>query len=101
MGNVAQSKTTRGEGLVPRWGRGEAWQSPPRQLAVPGHNSSFSYLSVPAPARMGDCYETMSRTPTRDRPLLQGRSRHPFVYPAPHFVIPAKAGIQRGGERGM
>ena len=29
-----RSKTTRGEGLVPRWGRGGAWQNPPRELAV-------------------------------------------------------------------
>ena len=29
----------------------------------------FSYLGVPAPAGMRDCYESMSRTPIRDRPL--------------------------------
>ena len=95
--NVVRSKTSRGEGLVPRWGGGGAWQNPPRQLAVPSHNSSFSYLGVPAPAGMSDCCESTSRTPIRDRPLRQtliGRSRHPFVYPAPHFVTPAKAGVQ-------
>ena len=50
--NVARSQTSRGEGLVPRWGRGGAWQNPPRQFAVPNHNSGFSYLGVPAPAGM-------------------------------------------------
>ena len=34
-------------GLVPRWGRGGAWQNPPRQLSVPSHNSSISNLGVP------------------------------------------------------
>ena len=48
--NVARSKTSRGEGLVPRWGRGGASQNPPRQFAVPGHNSVFLFLGVPAPA---------------------------------------------------
>ena len=51
---------------------------------------------------MSDCYESMSRTPIRDRPLQQPlirHSRHPFVNPAPRLVIPAKAGIQRGGGR--
>ena len=49
-------------------------------------------------------YESMSWTPIRDRPLRQPlirHSRHPFANPASHFVIPAKAGIQRGGERGL
>ena len=44
-------------GLVPRWGWGGAWQNPPRQSAVPSHNSGFSYLGVPAAADMSDCYE--------------------------------------------
>ncbi len=35
MGNVARSKTTRGEGLVPRWGRAWAWQDPPGQFDGP------------------------------------------------------------------
>ena len=38
-GNVARSKTSRGEGLVPRWGWGGALQNPPCRLAVPNHNS--------------------------------------------------------------
>ena len=73
-------------GLVPRWGRGGAWQNPPCQFAVPNHDSGFSYLGVPAPAGMSDCYESMSRTPIRDRLLRQPlirHSRHPFVNPAP------------------
>ena len=103
-GNVVRSKTSRGEGLVPRWGRGGAWLNPPRQLAVPNHNFGFSYLGVPAPAGMSDCCESMSWTPIRDRPLqhpLIGHSRLPFVTPAPQFVIPAKVGIQKrwGGVR--
>ena len=64
--NVARSKTSRGEGLVPRWGRGAAWQNPPSQFAVPTHNSGFSYLGVPATAGMSDWYESMSRAPIRD-----------------------------------
>ena len=80
-----RSKTSRGEGLVPRWGGGGAWQNPPCQFAVPSHNSSFSYLGVPAPAGIGDYYESMSRTPIRDalKPLSSAplnpnipRSRH-------------------------
>ena len=61
-----ESKTSRGEGLVPRWGRGGEWQNPPCQFAVPTHNSGFSYLGVPAPAGMSDWYESMSQTPIRD-----------------------------------
>ena len=75
-GNVVRSKTTRGEGLVPRWGRGGAWQNARCQFAVPSHNASFSYLGVPAPAGVSDCYESMSRTPIRDRPLRQPLIRH-------------------------
>ena len=52
-----RSKTSRGVGLVPRWGGGGAWQNPRCQFAVPSHNSSFSYLGVPAPAGMSDWYE--------------------------------------------
>ena len=70
-GIVARSKTSRGEGLVPRWRRGGAQQNPPCQFAAPNHYSRFSYLGVPAPAGMSDCYESMSRTPIRDRPLQQ------------------------------
>ena len=89
--NVVRSKTSRGEGLVPRWGRGRAWQNPPCQFAVPSHNSSFSYLGVPAPAGMSDWYEN-APTPLR---LCLG------IPQISRIVIPAKAGIQRGGERGM
>ena len=62
-------------GLVPRWGGGGAWQNPPCQLAVPNNNSGFSYLGVPAPAGMSDCYESMSRTPIRDAPFNKPRCR--------------------------
>ena len=62
--------------------------------------TQFSYLRVPAPAGMSDCYESMSRTPIRDRrfqqPLID-HSRHPLVTPAPQFVILANAGIQGRG----
>ena len=44
-------------GLVPRWGGGGAWQNPRCQFAVPSHNSSSSYLGVPTPTGMSDCYE--------------------------------------------
>ena len=89
-------------GLVPRWGRGGAWQSPPCQFAVPSHNSGFSYLGVPAPAGTSDCYESMSRTTIRDRLLRQPlirHSRHPFVNPAPHSsfrLSPESSGAGRG-----
>ena len=86
-------------GLVPRWGRRGAWQNPPCQFAVPNHNFGFSHLGVPAPTGMSDCYESMSWTRIRDRPLRQPlirHSRHPFVNPGPPIVIPAKAGIQKG-----
>ena len=79
-------------GLVPRWGRVGEWQKLPRQLALPNHNSGFSYLGVPAPAGMSNCDESMSRTPIRDRLLQQpliGHSLHPFVIPAPQIAIPA------------
>ena len=94
-GNVAR-------GLVPRWGRGGAWRNPPCQFAVPNHNSGFSYLGVPAPAGISDCYESMSRTPIRDRPLRQPlirHSRHPLVNPAPNSSFrrrPESRGAGRG-----
>ena len=58
-------------GACPPLGRRGAWQNPPCQFAVPSHNSSFSYLGVPATTGMSDCYESMSRTPIRDRLLQQ------------------------------
>ena len=51
---------------------------------------------------MSDCYESMSRTPIRDRPLRQPlirHSRHPFVNPAPHSSFrrrPESRGVGRG-----
>ena len=56
---------------------------------------------------MSDCYESMSRTTIRDRPLRQPlirHSRHPFVNPAPHPSFRRRAcpvprygaGIQEG-----
>ena len=53
-------------GLVPRWGRGGAWQNPLCKFFVPRHNSGTSYPGVPAPAGMSDWNESMSRTPIRD-----------------------------------
>ena len=57
MGNVARSKTKRGERLVPRRGRARAWQKPQCELTLQNPNSRFSYLGVPAPAGMSDWYE--------------------------------------------
>ena len=74
-GNVVRSKTTRGEGLVPRWGRGGAWQNPPYQFAKLSYNSSFSHVRVPAPAGVSDYYESMSGTSIRNVPSDQPRSR--------------------------
>ena len=56
-------------GLVPRWGGGGAWQNPPCEFAAKNHNSSFSYLGLPAPPGMGDWYE--------NRPFLHPRSGFP------------------------
>ena len=64
---------------------------------MPNHNSGFSHLGVPAPAGMSDCYESMSQTPIRDRPLRQPlirHSRHPFVNPAPHSSFVRKCALQ-------
>ena len=72
-------------GLVPRWGRSGAWQNPPCQLAIPNHNSGFSYLGAPATAGMSDSYENGV---TRPQVCLNATG--------PHFVILAEAGIQRG-----
>ena len=57
LGIVVRSKTTRGEGLVPRCGRAWAWQNSPRELAIQNRNSGFSSLGVPAPTGMSDWYE--------------------------------------------
>ena len=76
-------------GLVPRWGGGAAWQNPRCQFAEPSHNSSFSYLGVPATTGMGDWYEN---DVTRPRVCLNATAPA-LVVPAPQFVIPAKAGI--------
>ena len=62
-------------GACPPLGSGGAWQNPPCQLAVPSHNSSFSYLHVPTPAGTSDCNENVSRTPIRDVPSNQPRCR--------------------------
>ena len=67
-------------GLVPRWGRGGAWQNPPCHFAVPIHNSVFSYPGVPAPAGMSDCYESMSRTTIRDAlKRMSSAPGNPFI----------------------
>ena len=87
MGNVARSKTTRGEGLVPRWGVGGAWQNPPCQLAVPSHTSGSSYLGVTAPAGMGDWYE--------NRPSRQLQ----FATPANPSPVPQCAAFDDGEAR--
>ena len=51
-------------GACPPLGAGGAWQNPPCQLAVPSHNSGYSYLRVPAPAGTSDWYEN-TRLPKR------------------------------------
>ena len=61
----------------------------------------LSYLGVPAQAGMRDCYESMSRTPIRDRALRQPlirHSRHPFVIPAPHSSFRRRPESRRSGE---
>ncbi len=62
-------------GLVPSQGRGGGH----RRHLNPSINqcTQFSYLGVPAPAGMGDWYESMSRTPIRDRWLLSPNSLLP------------------------
>ena len=66
-GNVVRSKTSRGEGLVPRRDRAWARQNPPRGFAVQNRNTGNSYLGVPAKAGMSDWYEARSHTPIRGR----------------------------------
>ena len=70
------------------------------------HPASFSYLGVPAATGMSDCYESMSRPPIRDGlPPPVSSSLRSKACPVPRYgaaiqpqiVIPAKAGIQRGG----
>ena len=99
------AKCSAGAPVVPRWGRGGAygWQNPPCQFTVPNHNSRFSYLGVPAAAGMSDCYESMSRTPIRDRPLQQ-----PLVIRDIRWSFrPLNSSFRRtpesrcGGERGL
>ena len=81
---------------------GGAWQKPPCQFAVSSHNSSFSYLGVPAPAGMSDCYESTSRTTIRDRPLRRPvfrDSRHPIVNPAPNSSFRRRPESRGAGMR--
>ena len=71
--------------------RGEGWHQPHPNTS--NDQASFSYLGVPAPVGMSDCYESMSRTPIRDRPselpliVIRGV---PSVIPAPHLVTAMK-----------
>ena len=50
---------------------------PSHSIHQPGDHSS--YLGVPAPAGISDCYESMSRTPIRDRlpRLISSPARNP------------------------
>ena len=65
---------------------------------LPPTSASISYLGVPAATGMSDCYESMSRTPIRDRlPPLISSFRRSKACPVPRYG----AGIQRGGERGL
>ena len=80
-------------------GEGYGWQMTRKQLHL--STPRFSYLRVPPTAGMSDCYESMSRTPIRDRPLQQplfGHSRRTLVIPAPQLVIATKAcpGLRSG-----
>ena len=105
--------------------QGGGWRQPHPNTS--SDQVSFSYLGVPAPADMSDWYESMSRTPTRDgfrhRPATpttvartttaEGRKRDVALglapcrrvaaaghcHYGPHFVIPAKAGIQGRNRR--
>ncbi len=85
-----------GSGIQGRW-RGGTIDT----QTLPGDGHPFSHLGVPAPAGISDCYESMSRTPIRDRPLRQPlirHSRHPFVNPAPHSSFRRRPESRRGGE---
>ena len=69
-------------------------RNPGVALITPNHSHQsaprFSYLGVPAAAGMGDWYENGV---TRPQVCLNAAG--------PRFVIPAKAGIQRGGVAPM
>ena len=58
-----------------RESRGEGWRQPHPNTS--NDQVSFSYLGVPAPAGISDCYESMSRTPIRGRNPGEGRPAHP------------------------
>ena len=73
-------------GACPPLGSGCGVAEPAVPIRCTKPHLRLSYLGVPAPAGMSDCYESMSRTPIRDRLLQQpliGHSRHPFANPAP------------------
>ena len=95
-GNLARSKImptadsrpenyARRGGRPPLGGRGGEWWIPARGFSVRSRNSVISYLDVPAQTGMNDWYE--------NRRVQDASSRKT----AATFVIPAKAGIQRGG----
>ena len=89
-----RSKTSRGEGLVPRWGRVGAPQNPPCQTAVPSHNSNFSYLGVPAAAGMSDWYEN-DVTRAREWPHTTAPA---LVNPTSHSSFRRRPESRRGGD---
>ena len=95
MRKCSAVEDSRGEGLVPRWGRGGAWQNPPCQFAVLSHNSGISTWCAGG-SRHQRCYEacpglrsgidsqlvtppveSMPRTPIRGGNLGEGRPACP------------------------
>ena len=82
-----ESKTTRGEGLVPRWGRGVARRNPPCQTTT----RAFSYLGAPAPAGpLPDLVIPAKAGIQRGWEGMNATRRlvSPNPPPAPRFVIP-------------
>ena len=92
MVNVPRSKSpSRGEGLVPRWGRGVARQNPPCQTTT----RAFSYLGVPAPAgrpadlhrlRGGDSRIALGRAPANPHRPDSTQPRHSRVDGNPRTI---------------
>ena len=92
MGNVVRSKTTRGEGLVPRWGRRRGVA----ESAVPiRHTKPQLRLFIPWCAGASR-HERLVRKSRYAGPRVAAYHRPRTCQPDLPFVIPAKAGIQKG-----
>ena len=77
-----------GAGIQVRWRGGKN-----DTQTIPGDGHPLSILRVPVATRMSDCYESMSWTPIRDRPIRDRRS-------APVSSFQRRLESRRGGAHG-